>query len=181
MGTEDQGLRLRVVEAHPKDAGRGIVRIDPADLERIGATIGDIITIQGERTTVGKAMPAYLPDRGKRLIQIDGITRENAGAEPRYDGSGRALRRQPSPVRGLKPMANAQRAGRSQPQYISRLLEGRPFVAGDRVRVDLVGTSVRDFRVESVIPSGAVIVTDGHAAADARRGRERAAAYGHHL
>ncbi len=73
---EEQGLRLRVVEAHPKDAGRGIVRIDPADLEKIGASIGDIISIEGERRTVGKAMPAYLPDRGKKLIQVDGITRE---------------------------------------------------------------------------------------------------------
>jgi transitional endoplasmic reticulum ATPase len=58
----------------------------------------------------------------------------------------------------LKPMASS-RGGRTQPQYIGRLLEGRAFVAGDKVRVDLVGTSVRDFRVESVTPRGAVLVT----------------------
>ena len=159
VGSEDQGLRLRVVEAHPKDAGRGIVRIDPADLEKIGASIGDIITIEGERRTVGKAMPAYLPDRGKKLIQVDGITRENAGAS--LDMTVAVERCQAANAQSvvLKPMANAQRTGRNQPQYLSRLLEGRAFVAGDRVRVDLVGTSVRDFRVESVTPRGAVIVT----------------------
>ncbi|MFN8468996.1 MAG: CDC48 family AAA ATPase [Caldilineaceae bacterium] len=159
VGTEDQGLRLRVVEAHPKDAGRGIVRIDPADLEKIGASIGDIISIEGERRTVGKAMPAYLPDRGKKLIQVDGITRENAGAS--LDMTVVVERCQVANAQSvvLKPMANAQRTGRNQPQYLSRLLEGRAFVAGDRVRVDLVGTSMRDFRVESVTPRGAVIVT----------------------
>ena len=153
-GNEEQGLRLRVVEAHPKDAGRGIVRIDPADLAKIGASIGDIITIEGERRTVGKAMPAYLPDRGKKLIQVDGITRENAGAG--LDMTVAVERCQAANAQSvvLKPMANAQRSGRNQPQYLSRLLEGRAFVAGDRVRVDLVGTSVRDFRVESVTPRG---------------------------
>jgi len=153
-------LRLRVVEAHPKDAGRGIVRIDPADLERIGASIGDIITLQGERMTVGKVMPAYLPDRGKGIVQIDGITRENAGAS--LDGTvgvARSTVEQATAI-VLKPLAGPRRSGRSHPQYIGRLIEGRPFVAGDRVRVDLVGTSVRDYRVESVTPKGAVIVTN---------------------
>ena len=73
-------LTLRVAEAQTKDASRGIARLDPADLERIGAQIGDVISIQGEKTTVARAMPAYLPERGKGIIQIDGITRENAGA-----------------------------------------------------------------------------------------------------
>jgi transitional endoplasmic reticulum ATPase len=157
-GGNDGALRLRVVEAHPKDAGRGIVRIDPADLERIGASIGDIITIEGERRTVGKAMPTYLPDRGKKLIQVDGITRENAAAG--LDMTVTVERCPTAYAQGivLKPMASA-RGGRTQPQYIGRLLEGRAFVAGDRVRVDLVGTSVRDFRVESVSPRGAVLVT----------------------
>jgi transitional endoplasmic reticulum ATPase len=156
---EPKELRLRVVEAHPKDAGRGIVRIDPADLEKIGAAIGDIILIEGERRTVAKVMPAYLPDRGKRLIQADGITRENAGASLDMPVTVERCAAQPAQSIVLKPMAGPQRSSRSQPQYIGRLLEGRAFMAGDRVRVDLVGTSVRDFRVEAVNPRGVVIVT----------------------
>lgn len=152
-------LRLRVVEAHPKDAGRGIVRIDPADLEKIGAAIGDIIVLEGERRTVAKVMPAYLPDRGKRIIQADGITRENAGASLDMTVAVERCAAQPAQSIVLKPMAGMQRSNRSQPQYIGRLLEGRAFVTGDRVRVDLVGTSVRDFRVEAVNPRGVVIVT----------------------
>ncbi len=156
-----QGLRLRVVEAHPRDAGRGIVRIDPADLERLGAAIGDIVMVQGERSTVAKAMPAYLPDRGKGIIQIDGITRENAGAS--LDATVAVMRARVDPAQtiSLKPLSGMSRGGRSHTQYLSRLLVGRPFVAGDRVRVDLVGTSARDYRVETVSPKGAVIVTNG--------------------
>jgi transitional endoplasmic reticulum ATPase len=155
------GLRLRVAEAHPKDAGRGIVRLDPADLERIGATIGDIVTLQGERTTVAKAMPAYLPDRGKGIIQADGITRENAGASLDLTVGVERCAIEPAQSITLKPLSTSARSGgRSHAQYIGRLLEGRPFVAGDRVRVDLVGTSVRDYRVESVVPRSAVLATN---------------------
>lgn len=154
------GIRLRVAEAHPKDAGRGIVRLDPADLERIGVNIGDIVTVAGERKTVAKAMPAYLPDRGKKIIQLDGITRENAGAGLDMTVAVERCHAEPAQAIALKPLSGPQRSNRSQPQYISRLLEGRPLMAGDRVRVDLVGASVRDFRVESVAPKGAVIVTN---------------------
>ena len=55
-------LTLRVAEAQTKDATRGIARLDPADLARIGATIGDVISIQGDKKTVVKAMPAYVAD-----------------------------------------------------------------------------------------------------------------------
>ncbi|MBK8046191.1 MAG: CDC48 family AAA ATPase [Anaerolineales bacterium] len=154
-------MRLRVVEAHPRDAGRGIVRIDPADLERMGAAIGDTVMVQGERATVAKAMPAYLPDRGKSILQIDGITRENAGASLDATVAVTRARIDPAQSISLKPLTGMSRGGRSHSQYLSRLLVGRPFVAGDRVRVDLVGTSARDYRVEAVAPKGAVIVTNG--------------------
>ena len=51
--------------------------------------------------------------------------------------------------------------GRGHAQYISHLLEGRPLVTGDRVRVDLVGTGARDYRVTSVVPPGIVLVGNG--------------------
>src|SRR5947209_10288924 len=71
-------LSLRVAEALGKDVGRGIARLDPKDLGRLGATVGDILAITGERPTVAKAMPAFADSRGKGSLQIDGVTRVNA-------------------------------------------------------------------------------------------------------
>ena len=34
---------LRVAEALPKDVGRGLVRLDPQDLERLRVEIGDVV------------------------------------------------------------------------------------------------------------------------------------------
>src|ERR1041385_8081126 len=78
-GEEPGGCRsLRVAEAAAKDVGRGIARLDPRDLAALGAEVGDVLTGTGGRTTVAKATPAYADQRGKGLVQLDGITRGNA-------------------------------------------------------------------------------------------------------
>jgi len=73
-------LILKVSEAKAKDVGRAIVRIDPADFKNIGIEVGDIIEVYGKRKSVAKIMPAYPEDRGKAIIQMDGLLRENAQA-----------------------------------------------------------------------------------------------------
>ena len=73
-------LTLKVSEANAKDVGRAIVRIDPADFQKIGLEVGDIIEVEGKRKSVAKIMPAYPEDRGKAIIQMDGLLRENTQA-----------------------------------------------------------------------------------------------------
>ncbi|MBZ0096765.1 MAG: hypothetical protein K8H75_15530, partial [Sulfuricella sp.] len=50
----DGALRLKVTEALGKDVGRALVRMDPADIQALGAEIGDIVEIVGKRRTVCK-------------------------------------------------------------------------------------------------------------------------------
>ena len=71
-------LTLKVKEALSKDVGRAIARIDPADMKKLGLEVGGIIEIHGKRKTPAKIMPCYAADRGKGIIQIDGVSRENA-------------------------------------------------------------------------------------------------------
>ncbi len=42
----DEDKILRVAEAKPKDVGRGIARIDPAVVNILGLTTGDVIVIE---------------------------------------------------------------------------------------------------------------------------------------
>ncbi len=70
--------QFKVKEALPKDVGRAIARIDPEDMKNLGLDAGQIIEIEGKRKTAAKVMPCYAEDRGKKIIQIDGIIRENA-------------------------------------------------------------------------------------------------------
>lgn len=74
------GATYRVAEALPKDVGRGLARLDPKDMAELGVQIGDIVEVKSKQTTVARVMPAHAELRGKRAIQIDGISRANAGA-----------------------------------------------------------------------------------------------------
>ena len=70
---------FKVSETLPKDVGRGLVRLDPADMAAAGVAIGDFVEICGKKNTVAKVMPAFKDQRGQSRVQIDGLTRENAG------------------------------------------------------------------------------------------------------
>ncbi len=150
---------LRVAEALPKDAGRGLARLDPQDLERLGADIGDVVEIAGKRSTVARAMPAYVAQRGQGLIQMDGILRANAGAGLDERVTVRRVEVKPARTVALTPV-EALRTSReaAQARYLARLLDGIPVVPGDRVRVNLFGTRAQTFTVAEATPAGPVLI-----------------------
>ena len=66
-------VHLKVGEAFPKDVGRGLARMDPQEIQKLGIGVGDLIVIEGKRATSAKAMPTFAEHRGKGFVQIDGI------------------------------------------------------------------------------------------------------------
>ncbi|MEK7731674.1 MAG: CDC48 family AAA ATPase, partial [Planctomycetota bacterium] len=149
----------KVAEALPKDVGRGIARMDPEDMAGLGADVGDIVELKAKRSTVAKVMPTFQSERGKGLIQIDGLVRGNcqAGLDEKVQVSkvtarlaGRIVL---SPAEELPSMAAERHT-----KYLGRLLEGLPVVAGDTVRATLFGARSHDFSVLSTTPAGPVLV-----------------------
>ncbi len=153
-----RALTLRVAEALPKDVGRAIARIDPADIERLGCVIGDIVAIAGKRKTAARIMPAFPGERGKGVIQIDGIIRENAQAalDDSVQISKAEHRHAASLV--LAPVVSGPALRGQDSRYIGTLLENAPLLVGDRVRVTLFGSRAIDFVVKDTSPKGLVFV-----------------------
>ena len=150
----------RVVEALPKDVGRGLARLDPKDMAELGVEIGDIVEVTSEQTTVVRVMPAHAELRGKHVIQIDGISRANAGASLGEPVAVRRTTAKKASTIVLSPTDAASRATRGlEGRYLTRLLDGMPMVVGDRVRVNPFGTQTRNFIVNKAAPAGPVIVT----------------------
>lgn len=147
-------ITLKIAEAFSKDVGRGLARIDPADMTQLDADVGDIIEIIGKRTTVAKLMPTFSGDRGKGILQIDGIIRGNAGV-----GVGDKVK-----VRTTKASAAASitisssRSTRRDIRYMGRLLEGLPVIKGDVVRISFFGTRYQEYSIVDTRPEGAVLV-----------------------
>ncbi len=153
---KDTTLKLKVTEALSKDVGRAFARMGPEDLEKLGAAIGDTVEITGKRKTICKAMPAYKELRGQSRLQLDGITRENAGAGIDESVTVRKINCQSAQRLVLAP-TNITPLERDL-KYIGGLLDGLPTLQGDRIRATLFGSRSADFKVESTIPKGPVII-----------------------
>ena len=157
--TEKQSqITLKAAEARRNDVGRGIARLDPKDMDRIHATVGDIVELEGKNKTVAKLMPAYVEDRGKGIIQIDGIIRENGQSGLDEKIRIKKTEHQPAKKITLIPMNTSSFGGERDTKYIGRLLEGLPLITGDRVRANLFGTRSYDFKVVNTVPKDCAVL-----------------------
>jgi len=157
MSQQDtDGLRLKVSEAEARDAGRGLIRLDPADMTRLKVQPGDIVEITGKRAGVGKVLPVAREKRGQSRLHIDGILRENAGAALDQIVPVRKVQARPADRVVLTPIETTP--GDKDLKYIASLLDGLAVVSDDRVRVDLFGTRSVDFKVASTAPNGPVLL-----------------------
>ena len=148
-----------VKEARPGDALKGIARMNPADMDVLGLSEGQIIEIVGKKVTAARVR-ACEEDCAEHVLQIDGLTRENAlvsledtvNVRPATHHFAGSITLQPLSARAL-----TDKEGDSA--YILSLLEGQPLTAGDRVRLNLFGTRICDFLVSETTPGGTVVVS----------------------
>ncbi|MBI4797108.1 MAG: AAA family ATPase, partial [Deltaproteobacteria bacterium] len=156
MKSGNEALKLKVTEALGKDVGRGYARMGPEDLEKLQLAIGDLVEVAGKKKTVCKAMPAYKELRGRSRIQLDGISRENAGAGIDDYVLVRKITCRPGERVVLNPITITP-ADRDL-QYIGSLLDGLPVMEGDRIRATLFGARTADFKVDGITPKGPVLI-----------------------
>ncbi|MFP3871183.1 MAG: AAA family ATPase, partial [Syntrophobacteria bacterium] len=149
-------LKLKVTEALGKDMGRGYARMDPEDLGKLQAGIGDIVAVTGKGKTVCKVMPAHKELRGQSRVQLDGLTRENARASLDEFVLVQKTDCRPAERIILAP-SNIIPADRDL-DYIGSLLDGLPVQQGDRIRAVLFGSRSADFDVESTVPKGPLLI-----------------------
>ena len=128
-------------------------------MKKIDVQTGEIIQITGKKRTAAKAMPAYPENRGKNLVQIDGIIRNNA-----FVGIGdnvcigkivaeKAEKITLAPLEQNQPWLGGVRPE----EHARKLLEGLPLVEGDQVRLNLLGSSA-SFVVARIKPNGVAAV-----------------------
>jgi len=157
-----QELVFKIAEAESRDVGRAIVRIDPKDLSKVKAEIGDVVEIRKsekvKKKAVAKIMPAFEEIRGKGILQMDGIIRENVGA-----GLGEKVKIKKIEVNSastiiLKPLTSESSFKETDAEYLAQILDGTPVIRGNKIRATLFGTKFQDFEVEDTDPQGAVLI-----------------------
>ena len=76
-----EDIKLKIGELTGReDFGRGIARLDANIMKKLGAKEGDILEIEGKRSTGVVAIRSYPADVGLNVIRIDGLVRKNCDA-----------------------------------------------------------------------------------------------------
>lgn len=149
-------VKLKVTEAMTKDVGRALARMGPEDIASLQAAVGDTVEVEGKRKALCKIMPAYQEIRGQSRIQLDGLTRENAGVSLDEQVQIRRIQCRPAERIVLTPV-NVTPSERDL-QYIGSRLDGLPVKEGAKIQAALFGSRAAFFKVETVIPKGPVII-----------------------
>jgi transitional endoplasmic reticulum ATPase len=154
-------ISLHVAEASLREFGRGIARIDPQTMEKMNVQTGEIIQIAGKKRTVAKVMPTYPENRGKKLIQIDGIIRNNALVGIGDNVCVGKIVAEKAEKITLAPIEHGQPwlGGEKTVEHVRKLLEGLPLVEGDQVRLNFLGSSI-SFVVARIKPNCVAVVVN---------------------
>jgi len=152
----DNPIQLKVASATRRDAGRGIVRIDPRTMAKIGISTGDIVEIEGGKKTAAIVWPSYQEDEGLDIIRMDGVTRSNAKV-----GIGDTVTVRKAEAKKAEKIVLAPtqpiRFDETFEEYVKQYLVGRPMVRGDNIVIGVLGQPLQ-FLVVNTQPTGIVMV-----------------------
>jgi transitional endoplasmic reticulum ATPase len=126
------GRKLQVANAKKEDSGRGLARLSRQVMASLGLVQGDIVEIEGKRSTPARAVDPYAEDEGLEIIRIDGLLRINAGVGAGEHVTVKKAESNPATRVVLAPAQRDLRL-RGSSQALKRTFIGRPMVAGDVV------------------------------------------------
>src|SRR5256884_1077297 len=144
-------LQLVVIEGF--QVGRGVARIDPSDIARLGCQPGDIMMVSGGRTTAAKVVPSAIVERGQQTVQMDSKVRQNSAS-----GLGERVTVWKAKVNNaekvtLLPLSAGTPIQESDLQYITRYMIGLPVTIGDLLQVGTPGSAPREFLIIGTTPA----------------------------
>nr|MDO8079672.1 CDC48 family AAA ATPase [Candidatus Freyarchaeota archaeon] len=141
-----QEVELKVAEIDRRSAGRGIVRIDPDAMSKINVSSGDIIEINGHKTTGAIVMYGPPEDRRTALIRMDGLVRQNTGSSLGEYVKVKKAETKPATKIVLAPAEEGSRL-RANEEALKGTLINRPVTKGDLISI--MGTIPRQTREDA--------------------------------
>lgn len=150
---------LQVKDGNKKDIGRGIVRMDPQDMEKLGFSDGEIVEIKGSRRTPVRLLAADHDDCGKEALFMDNLTRGNAGVGLDEKVSVHKVQVDFAMEVSIKPVTTMHLLEKDlYPDPLKEGMGGLPVIKGDRIRLSLGGGRDCDFQIVSTKPGGSVMI-----------------------
>jgi transitional endoplasmic reticulum ATPase len=152
-------VSLKVAETNPKFVGRGMALVDPKVMEEMDLSTGDVIEISGKKKSYVLLWSTQREDQGKKLIRIDGYTRNNIGVGIDDIVSVRKVNVKKAEQVILAPTEELNIVGLEE--YLPELLEGRVVTRGDMIPLNIMGRRI-GFAVTSTSPTDAASLIDSN-------------------
>ncbi len=152
-------VSLKVAETNPKFVGRGMALVDPKVMEEMDLSTGDVLEISGKKKSYVLLWSSQRDDQGKKLIRIDGYTRNNIGVGIDDIVSVRKVNVKKAEQVILAPTEELNIVGLED--YLPELLEGRVVTRGDMIPLNIMGRRI-GFAVSSTSPTDAASLIDSN-------------------
>jgi transitional endoplasmic reticulum ATPase len=148
---EPEAVQLTVIEGF--QVGRGVARIDPADMARLGCVAGDTVLITGSRTTAAKVVPQGMLERGQQVIQMDSQVRQNCSSGLNERVTVRKARVKDAEKVTLLPLTSGAPIQEDELRHVARYMVGLPVTIGDLLRIGMPGAAPREYLIISTTPA----------------------------
>jgi transitional endoplasmic reticulum ATPase len=152
-------VSLRVAETNSKFVGRGMALVDPKVMEEMDLSTGDVLEISGKKKSYVLLWSSQRDDHGKKVIRIDGYTRNNIGVGIDDTVSVRKVNVKKAEQVILAPTEELNIVGLED--YLPELLEGRVVTRGDIIPLNIMGRRI-GFAVTSTSPTDTASLVDGN-------------------
>lgn len=156
---DNNKVSLKVAETNPKFVGRGMALVDPKVMEEMDLSTGDVLEISGKKKSYALLWSSQRDDQGKKLIRIDGYTRNNIGVGIDDTVSVRKVNVKKAEQVILAPTEELNIVGLED--YLPELLEGRVVTRGDMIPLNIMGRRI-GFAVTSTSPTDAALLIDSN-------------------
>src|SRR5919198_298327 len=155
----NEQVRLKVAETNPKFVGRAMALVDPKVMEELDLSTGDVIELSGKKKSYVLLWSSQPDDYGKKLIRIDGYTRNNIGTGIDDTVSIRKVVVKKAEQVILSPTEELNIVGLED--YLPELLEGRVIAKGDMIPLNIMGRKI-GFVITSTTPADTASLIDNN-------------------
>ena len=142
----EQEKQVKVLEAKPKDVGKGEVHLNQSLMDELKLHPGEYILLNGKKPSVAIARLGYPEDAGLEIIRIDGNIRRNIDVA--VDEYIKISKVELQPAEFISFTIIQQLRIKGGEEYLKQILLGRCFAKDDVVEINIMGR-----RLELVIAS----------------------------
>ena len=146
---------MRVGEAKQRDIGKKRARIGPDAMDYLQVTPGDVIQIDGKKSTCAIVWPTDEDEKYPDTIRIDGQTRKNLGVALSDVVEIKKIPTKPAKSVTLMPVTDQVTVDKEFTDFVKNRLKGLPLSHNDEISVMILGNAM-EFKIEKISPKGVV-------------------------